>query len=94
VSDFGLQGLYRGSWISYYKMTHEMRYLTKLADGEEWICPSCGRVLLIQWPPNYKRIVITQGDEYAIHSVSKGIQVSAQAEESREEIYRRLFGIN
>lgn len=39
---------------------------------EEWYCPTCGRRFLMQWPPDYKKIVLEPGDEYAIHSGGKG----------------------
>lgn len=73
---------------------HEMRYQCPVDDYELWFCPTCGRILLIQWPPNYKRTVISQGDEYAIHNISKGARVTAQVGESLEDVCNRLFGIN
>ena len=74
---------------------HEMRFDCKATDGaDQWVCPTCGRILLIQWPPNYRRTVITQGDEYAIHNISKGVMMTAQVGDGREEIYNRLFGIS
>lgn len=39
---------------------------------EEWYCPTCGRRFLMQWPPDYKKVVLDAGDEYAIHSGGKG----------------------
>jgi hypothetical protein len=36
--------------------------------AQEWFCPTCGRHFILQWPPNYKRIVLDEGDEQAIHS--------------------------
>lgn len=47
------------------KQTHE-------GGAEEWYCPTCGRRFLMQWPPNFKRIVLECGDENAIHTGSKG----------------------
>jgi len=40
--------------------------------AEEWYCPICGRRLLMNHEPNYKKTVLKAGDEYAIHSGSKG----------------------
>ncbi|WP_250029406.1 hypothetical protein [Paractinoplanes maris] len=37
------------------------------ADTEEWDCPSCGRRLLLRWPPRFSRIVLHPGDERALH---------------------------
>ena len=39
--------------------------------AEEWYCPACGRRFVLQWPPQYKRIVLNDGDIYAVHSGSK-----------------------
>ncbi|MDX1664764.1 MAG: hypothetical protein R3272_13310 [Candidatus Promineifilaceae bacterium] len=51
---------------------HDERHKMELAkvhpDGaQEWYCPLCGRRLLLQWPPDYRRIVLYAGDEAAIH---------------------------
>jgi len=52
---------------------HEMRLEKAHPSGaEEWLCPTCGRRFLMQWPPAYKRIIMEAGDEYAIHSGGKG----------------------
>jgi hypothetical protein len=64
---------------------HEMIFDGQTAAGEdEWYCPTCGRRLLIQWPPAYQRTMINPGDEYAIHTVSKGglKMTSSQAKQS------------
>lgn len=44
--------------------------LDKVHDSgaEEWYCPTCGRRFLMQWPPQYKKIVLDEGDASAIHS--------------------------
>lgn len=59
---------------------HEM-ILESVHDSgaEEWYCPTCGRRFLMQWPPDYRKIVLEAGDENAIHSGGKN-----QAEESPE----------
>ena len=40
--------------------------------AEEWYCPACGRRFVMQWPPKYKRIILNQGDAYAVHCGGKG----------------------
>ena len=40
--------------------------------AQEWRCPTCGRHMIMQWPPNYKKIVLEAGDENASHSGGKG----------------------
>lgn len=40
--------------------------------AEEWICPACGRRMLLRWPPDYEKLVLEHGDESAIHVGGKG----------------------
>lgn len=40
--------------------------------AEEWCCPTCGRRFLMQWSPNFNRMIIEPGDESVIHSGAKG----------------------
>ena len=40
--------------------------------AEEWSCPTCGRKMLVQWDPSFKRIVLEKGNDMAIHNGSKG----------------------
>ncbi len=55
------------------QQTHEMRLeKTYAAGAEEWYCPACGRRFIMQWLPDYKKFVLEPGDEYAIHSATKG----------------------
>jgi len=55
------------------EQTHEMQLETTHSSGaEEWYCPTCGRRFLLNMPPDYRKIVLDAGDEYAIHSGSKG----------------------
>ena len=52
---------------------HRMELVYSHPSGaDEMYCPICGRRILIQWPPNYKKTVLENGDEYAIHSGGKG----------------------
>jgi len=45
---------------------------THPAGAEEWLCPDCGRRLLVQWPPSFKTVVLTEGDPAVTHSGTKG----------------------
>lgn len=45
---------------------------THLSGAEEWYCPICGRRMLINWEPKFRKMVIEVGDDYAIHSGGKG----------------------
>ncbi len=52
---------------------HDMQLVgTHPTGAEEWHCPTCGRRFLLQWPPNYEKIILEAGDEYAIHGGGKG----------------------
>jgi hypothetical protein len=57
----------------YDQERHEMQLETTHPSGaEEWFCTICGRRFLMQWPPEYKKIVLERGDENALHSGGKG----------------------
>ncbi len=48
---------------------HQMVVKNTFPSGaQEWYCPTCGRHFIIQWPPNYKRIILDEGDEQAAHA--------------------------
>ena len=67
---------------------HEMILKSTQSSGvEEWVCPECGRRVLMSWPPNYKKIVMEVGDETALHCGGKG-GVSMQVSDisSKEEL--------
>jgi hypothetical protein len=59
---------------------HRMELIISHPSGvDELYCPTCGRRILLQWPPDYQKTVLEVGDEYAIHSGSKGgLEISAQ----------------
>ncbi len=65
---------------------HDM-ILEKTHDSgaEEWACPTCGRKLLVQWAPAFKRIVLEQGNDIAIHNGSKGDLKIGQTTTSQPE---------
>ena len=47
---------------------HEMVLAERLPSGaEEWWCPSCGRSLVMRWPPCYEKVVLSEGDPSAVH---------------------------
>lgn len=63
------------------EQTHVMVLEHTHSDGtEEWACPTCGRRILVEWPPAYRKVVLEEGDVNATHSGSKGgLQLSAHA---------------
>jgi len=66
------------------------------ADTEEWYCPTCGRRILMKWPPNYKKVILDAGDDEVIHCVGRGglpfgaSQVSQNRESLSEDIQRLI----
>jgi hypothetical protein len=53
---------------------------TTESGAEEWVCPSCGRRILLQWPPHYQKLVLDHGDEAVVHVGAKGgLQVGEMA---------------
>jgi hypothetical protein len=52
--------------------THELQFeRTHPSGAQEWFCPTCGRRLLMQWPPSYEKQVLEAGDERASHTGGK-----------------------
>lgn len=52
---------------------HEMiRSGSGESGAEEWVCPTCGRRMLLRWPPHYEKLILEHGDEAAIHVGGKG----------------------
>lgn len=69
-----------------HQSQHDMLLETSHTSGaEEWVCPTCGRHLIVQWSPKFKKVVLSAGDEYAIHSGSKGGLVLAAPEMSETD---------
>jgi hypothetical protein len=46
---------------------------THTSGEEEWHCLSCGRRMLINWQPHFKKVILEVGNVYARHSASKGL---------------------
>ena len=57
---------------------HEMTRTRTLGDGvEEWSCTRCSRRLLFRRPPEFEKIVLEPGDEWAAHvGAAGGLQVT------------------
>ena len=51
---------------------HRMMFIITHPDGDEFFCPDCGYGILIQWPPDYKKTVLHEGDDSALHHAGKG----------------------
>ena len=68
---------------------HQMILDAKHPTGvEEWLCPTCGRRFLVQWPPSFpsfNMIILEAGTEFATHSGAKGGISIGMHEESEEE---------
>lgn len=53
--------------------------------AQEWYCPTCGRHFIIQWPPNYKRIMLNEGDEQVAHAGGTDGVIMGSADVMRAE---------
>ena len=52
---------------------HDMVLAERTESGaEEWVCPTCGRRMLMRWPPNFERLILEHGDDMAVHVGAKG----------------------
>src|SRR5262252_7096856 len=58
---------------------HEMTRTRTLEHGvEEWSCTECSRRLLFRWPPEFEKIVLDRGDQWAAHvGGSGGVHLAA-----------------
>ncbi len=61
---------------------------THPSGAEEWVCPICDRHVIMQWQPQYRRVTLNVGDQYAMHHGSKGgLQMeSPQVVEKEDQI--------
>jgi hypothetical protein len=55
------------------------------SDAERWACPTCGRVMLVRWFPEFEHVIVHPGDEYAIHAGGKGGAVAGSVAIAAEE---------
>lgn len=52
---------------------HEMILQGRVDSGaEEWLCPNCGRRMLIRWAPEFEKLLLEHGDDSALHFGGKG----------------------
>jgi hypothetical protein len=59
--------------VSTVPSRHEMILTSTGESGaEEWVCPTCGRRMLLRWPPHFEKLILEHGDEAAIHVGEKG----------------------
>jgi len=67
---------------------HKMILVYTHPDGsDELYCPTCGRRILVKWPPNYHKTVLAAGDEYAIHSGNVGgLEIGIARPQKQREI--------
>jgi len=58
---------------------HAMELIREHEGTEEWLCPNCGRRLLVNWNPKFKRTVLVAGDQSVTHSGFKKQEQSDDA---------------
>ena len=47
---------------------HTMSMIREHEGTEEWHCPTCGRHMIVNWAPKFKRTVLQAGDPSVSHS--------------------------
>jgi hypothetical protein len=86
TSCFRIDG--EGVNLMYDPRPHQMRLeQTDSSGGEVWLCPTCGRRVLMRWTPAHARAILEAGDERACHTGGAGVRVreplpSAEADET------------
>lgn len=50
---------------------HTMDLIREHEGTEEWLCPDCGRHMLVNWNPRFKRTVLEAGDPSVGHTAFK-----------------------
>jgi hypothetical protein len=73
-------------------MTHTYNHIGTSRDGFDLFeCPLCGRRVALRWPPNYKKIVLVDG-ELVVHSFAQGgLQMNAIATSQDDDERLRVF---
>ncbi len=67
---------------------HVMTMVAEYADGsQEWHCPTCGRRIVMKWPPDYNRAILEEGDPNAVHSGEvSGVHISQPMDLALDEV--------
>lgn len=74
---------------------HQMvQVQTFLSGAQEFVCPACGRHFILQWPPDYRQIVLEEGNSSAIHVGSSGKALESSTDDPRLEPYARFLENN
>jgi len=50
---------------------HTMDLIREHEGTEEWLCPNCGRHMLVNWNPKFKRTILEAGDTSVGHNAFK-----------------------
>lgn len=50
---------------------HIMDLIREHEGTEEWLCPDCGRHMLVNWKPKFKRTILESGDSSMGHTAIK-----------------------
>ncbi len=77
--------------------SHTLSLISEHEGTEEWLCPTCGRHMLVNWNPKFKRTVIEEGDPSATYNGFKNefqpedmiatlIDTAAPREESEQPV--------
>lgn len=67
---------------------HTMNLVREHEGTEEWLCHDCGRHILVNWNPDFRRTVLEDGDSKVGHN---GFKNSVQLEDPGDfHLYRDL----
>ena len=55
-------------------MMHTLTMIDYHEGTEVWKCPTCGREVLVEWYPKFRKTVTVKGDEMVNHSAMKGAE--------------------
>lgn len=50
---------------------HTMDLVREHEGTEEWLCPDCGRHMLVNWNPKFKKTILEAGDSSIGHTAFK-----------------------
>ena len=51
--------------------SHELALIREHEGTEEWLCPACGRHMLVNWSPKFKGTILEAGEPSIGHTAFK-----------------------
>lgn len=70
---------------------HTMSIIREHEGTEEWHCPTCGRHMIVNWSPKFKRTIVQTGDLSVSHNgFRNGLQIGRGAAASDSAVERPI----